>query len=187
MKVLIIDNYDSFTYNLFHYAEPFCSQLDVSFNDQINFDQIHTYDKIILSPGPGLPRESGDLLKLIDMVHQSKPILGVCLGQQAIAEYFGGNLFNMERVLHGKESGIVVIDDANIFKNLPNNFQVGRYHSWSVAKESLPPTLKITAVDKNGFIMAMKHSELPIETVQFHPESIMTEYGKLMIENWIKS
>lgn len=187
MNLAIIDNYDSFTYNLYHYAQAHCDQVDVFNNDQIDFKRLYDYDKIILSPGPGLPEESGDLMALIVEFHNKKPILGVCLGQQAIALHFGGTLFNMDQVLHGKETKINVIDDAVMFKNLPKTFEVGRYHSWAVEKESLPQALKITAIDEKGIIMAMKHMELPIETVQFHPESIMTEHGKQMIENWIKS
>lgn len=187
MRILVIDNYDSFTYNLVHYVQeyPNC-EVDVCRNDAIDFGAVGSYDGIILSPGPGLPSQSGDLLVLIEQYQQQKPILGVCLGQQAIAQAFGGELENLERVYHGEASAIDSIGNKHfLFNGVPHRFVVGRYHSWVVKKDSLPPCLQVNAIDSNGCIMALSHRELDICGVQFHPESILTQEGKRMIFNWL--
>ncbi|HQB77029.1 MAG TPA: aminodeoxychorismate/anthranilate synthase component II [Tenuifilaceae bacterium] len=187
MRILVIDNYDSFTYNLVHYVQeyPNC-EVDVCRNDAIDFGAVGSYDGIILSPGPGLPSQSGDLLVLIEQYQQQKPILGVCLGQQAIAQAFGGELENLERVYHGEASAIDSIGNKHfLFNGVPHRFVVGRYHSWVVKKDTLPPCLQVNAIDSNGCIMALSHRELDICGVQFHPESILTQEGKRMIFNWL--
>ncbi len=187
MRILVIDNYDSFTYNLVHYVQeyPNC-EVDVYRNDAIDFGAVGSYDGIILSPGPGLPSQSGDLLVLIEQYQQQKPILGVCLGQQAIAQAFGGELENLERVYHGEASAIDSIGNKHfLFNGVPDRFVVGRYHSWVVKKDTLPPCLQVNAIDSNGCIMALSHRELDICGVQFHPESILTQEGKRMIFNWL--
>ena len=191
MKVLIFDNYDSFTYNLVHVVEKIIHQkTDVYRNDKITLEKINEYDKIILSPGPGLPSESGLLLPLIKEYASSKSILGVCLGQQAIAEVFGGKLINLKEVYHGVATKIKV--DANrtksendIFKNLPDELEVGRYHSWIVAKENFPSDLEITAEDESGLIMGLRHKTFDLQGVQFHPESVLTPDGEKMMRNWL--
>jgi len=185
MKVLVIDNYDSFTYNLVHYLEPFCSEVTVVFNDQFSLDLVESFDKVVISPGPGLPKNAGILMAFLERYHNKKPILGVCLGLQAIVEYFGGELYNLTQVIHGKETNCHLLGEDVLFDGFPNQFKVGRYHSWAVNRESLPKELKITAEDPNGIIMAVKHIEFPISAVQFHPESIMTTNGKRIIENWL--
>ena len=187
MRILVIDNYDSFTYNLVHYVQeyPNC-EVDVCRNDAIDFGAVGSYDGIILSPGPGLPSQSGDLLVLIEQYQQQKPILGVCLGQQAIAQAFGGELENLERVYHGEASAIDSIGNKHfLFNGVPHRFVVGRYHSWVVKKDTLPPCLQVNAIDSNGCIMALSHRELDICGVQFHPESILIQEGKRMIFNWL--
>ena len=185
MKVLVLDNYDSFTYNLVQYIQEILEQkIDVFRNDEIDLDAIETYDFIILSPGPGLPKDAGIMPALIKRYAATKTILGVCLGHQAIGEAFGASLENLAHVFHGVETPVeVVAEDEPLFANMPTTFQAGRYHSWVVAKQDLPSELEITAVDEDGVIMAMRHKEFDVRGVQFHPESIMTEFGRKMLEN----
>lgn len=191
MKILIFDNYDSFTYNLVHVVEKIIhAKTDVFRNDKISLEKINEYDKIILSPGPGLPSESGLLLPLIKEYASSKSILGVCLGQQAIAEAFGGKLINLKEVYHGISTKIKVREERvkpenDIFKDLPNELEVGRYHSWIVADENFPADLEITAKDENGYIMALRHKTFDLQGVQFHPESVLTPDGEKMMRNWL--
>jgi anthranilate synthase component 2 len=189
INILLLDNYDSFTYNLLHLVEESgLANVTVIRNDKISLDKIKFYDKIILSPGPGLPKDAGIMPKLIEQYAKEKQILGVCLGHQAIAEAFGGTLFNLSNVLHGVYSPINIIDKNEVlFRNIPQNCHIGHYHSWAVSSETLPECLKITAVAQDGIIMAMRHREYDICGVQFHPESVLTEYGITMITNWILS
>ena len=192
MKILIFDNYDSFTYNLVHVVEKIIhGKVDVYRNDKISIEKMNDYDKIILSPGPGLPAESGLLLPLIKEYASSKSILGVCLGHQAIAESFGGNLINLTTVYHGVATKIKVNEertlfDNDLFQSLPSELEVGRYHSWIVNKENFPADLEITAEDENGFIMALRHKTYDVQGVQFHPESVLTPMGEKIMENWLK-
>lgn len=185
MKVLVLDNYDSFTYNLVQYIQEILDQkIDVFRNDEISLDAVDNYDFIILSPGPGLPKDAGIMPALIQRYAANKSILGVCLGHQAIGEAFGAELENLTDVFHGVETPVdVVVEDEVLFQEMPKTFQAGRYHSWVVAKESLPAELEITAVDKAGVIMAMRHKQYDVKGVQFHPESIMTEHGMKMLGN----
>ncbi len=187
MKVLILDNYDSFTFNLYHYVEPLCEQVDVIRNDAVDMDKLSGYDGIILSPGPGLPAESGKLLELIERMHNMTPLLGICLGHQAIAEFFGATLINLPQVLHGQPTECRVIENDLLFEGCGKEFLVGHYHSWVVKEEGIPAELIVTAKNINGYIMALRHSNLPISAVQFHPESILTPMGKKMIQNWVDS
>ena len=191
MKILIFDNYDSFTYNLVHVVEKIIhNKVDVYRNDKISLEKIKDYDKIILSPGPGLPCESGLLLSLIEKYASCRSILGVCLGQQAIAETFGGKLENLKNVYHGVATKIKVNDkrtssENDVFKSLPNELEVGRYHSWIVSKENFPGDLEITAEDENGYIMGLRHKKFDVQGVQFHPESVLTPMGERMMRNWL--
>jgi anthranilate synthase component II len=186
--ILVLDNYDSFTYNLVHYLEKKTDELvEVRRNDQIKIEEIEKYDKILLSPGPGIPSEAGILLDVIRTYAPSKKILGVCLGQQAIAEAFGGSLKNLEKVFHGVSTPIEVTEQDLLFSGIPQKFNVGRYHSWVVNENDLPSCLQITAVDQDVHIMALKHKEFNLRGVQFHPESILTEYGLEIIGNWVNS
>lgn len=194
MKILIFDNYDSFTYNLVHLVEKILHQkVDVFRNDAIELEAVNNYDKIILSPGPGVPIEAGLLLPLIKNYASTKSILGVCLGHQAIAEAFGGTLVNLTKVYHGVATSIKIINSEftstnksnNLFKDLPNEFEVGRYHSWVVSKENFPDNLEITAVDDNDYIMALRHKQYDLQGVQFHPESVLTPNGEKIISNWL--
>ena len=189
VKILLLDNYDSFTFNLYHYLESTGNhQIDVFRNDEIKLDEIKNYDKIVLSPGPGLPSEAGILMKLIKEYYSSKSILGVCLGHQAIAECFGAKLKNLNLVVHGQSKPIYKTDNSDyIFNGLPSQFNVGRYHSWVIDKKGLPKELKISSEDEQGEIMSFYHSNYNIRGIQFHPESILTEFGKEMIDNWVKS
>jgi len=186
-KVLVFDNYDSFTYNLVQIIERILDQkVDVVRNDQITLEEIGKYDKIILSPGPGIPEEAGILLDLIREYAPTKSILGVCLGQQAIAEAFGGNLINLSEIFHGvATSAELVKENTKIFKNLASGIEVGRYHSWAVNPEGFPEELEITAVDKDGMIMALQHKTYDVHGVQFHPESILTPDGEVIIKNFL--
>jgi anthranilate synthase component 2 len=192
MKILIFDNYDSFTYNLVHVVEKIIhGKVDVYRNDKISLEKVNDYDKIIISPGPGLPSESGLLLPLIKEYASSKSILGVCLGQQAIAESFGGKLINLKTVYHGVATKIKINEkrtqsENDIFKSLPNELEVGRYHSWIVGKEEFPKELEITAEDENGYIMALRHKKWDVQGVQFHPESVLTPDGEKIMRNWLK-
>jgi len=187
MKILILDNYDSFTYNLVQYVKEITgTRPDVVRNDKISLDAVDAYDFIILSPGPGLPHEAGIMIDLIKRYASTKKILGVCLGHQAIAEAFGGELFNLPKVYHGVATNIKITESSDlVFKNCPPEVVVGRYHSWAVVKENLPSELRITAVDEHGVIMALSHKTFDVKGVQFHPESIMTAYGKQMLQNFI--
>jgi anthranilate synthase component 2 len=189
MKVLVLDNYDSFTYNLVHLLKELGIYPDVFRNDKIALEQIAVYDKILLSPGPSLPKDAGIMPALIQNYASSKDILGVCLGHQAIGEAFGARLYNLPEVQHGVATEIHLCSKTEkLFEKLPIRFKVGRYHSWVIDKASLLPTdLEITAEDETGFVMAISHRKYAIKGVQFHPESILTEYGKEMIANWLKS
>lgn len=187
LKVLVFDNYDSFTYNLVQIIEKILNQkVDVIRNDQITLEEVDQYDKIILSPGPGIPEEAGILLELIKEYAPTKSILGVCLGQQAIAEAFGGNLINLSEIFHGVATTTdLVKEDTKLFKNLASGLEVGRYHSWAVNPENFPEELEITAVDKDGMIMALQHKTYDVHGVQFHPESILTPNGEVIIRNFL--
>jgi anthranilate synthase component 2 len=189
MKILVIDNYDSFTYNLVHIVKKISGvPVDVARNDEITLDQVSDYDKIILSPGPGLPDEAGLLTTIIREYAPYKTILGVCLGHQAICEVFGGKLINLKKVYHGIATPVRTTGKLSVlFKEMPESFEAGRYHSWIVDNEKLPDCLDITSVDEEGIIMSVKHKEYKIEGVQFHPESVLTPLGVKMIDNWIKS
>ncbi|MDZ4823344.1 MAG: aminodeoxychorismate/anthranilate synthase component II [Flavobacteriales bacterium] len=186
MKILVFDNYDSFTYNLVHAVEKITGeQVDVFRNDKISLSEIDSYDKIVLSPGPGIPSEAGILLDVVRTYAATKNILGVCLGHQAIGEAMGGELENLTTVFHGVSTKANVVHDDILFRDLPNEFEVGRYHSW-VVKEPLPNELIVTARDENGQVMAMKHSKHRVRGVQFHPESILTPLGEKILDNWLK-
>ncbi len=186
MKILIFDNYDSFTYNLVQLAEQITGEeVDVFRNDQIPLEDIEKYDKIILSPGPGIPEEAGILLDVIKKYAPTKSIFGVCLGQQAIAEAFGGSLINLSEIYHGVATEATQTKEHKIFNNLPKTLEVGRYHSWAVNPEDFPEELEITSVDKNGMIMSLKHKSYDVHAVQYHPESILTPNGKKILENFI--
>ncbi len=189
MKILILDNYDSFTYNLVHYIEEIIDdKVDVYRNDQISLEEVEKYDKIVLSPGPGIPNEAGILKPLIETYGKTKSILGVCLGCQAIAEVYGGKIINMNQVYHGVARP-VNIEDRNdyIYNNIPSPFMAGRYHSWVVDDTELPSNLTITSRDENGLVMGVRHNEYDVRGVQFHPESILTEHGKELIRNWLNN
>jgi anthranilate synthase component II len=184
MKTLVIDNYDSFTFNLVHYIFNITGEKpDVVRNDKIYFNEIGNYDNIILSPGPGLPSEAGFLIETIKKYYSTKNILGICLGHQAIAEALGGSLKKLENVYHGVSTSVRVKKEDNLFVNVPPLFNAGRYHSWVVDK--LPSELEITAVDEEGNIMAFSHKKYNVKGLQFHPESVMTEHGLLIMRNWL--
>jgi len=184
-QILLIDNYDSFTYNLVHYLEELGAQVTVRRNDKLSIEEVAAFSHIVLSPGPGIPDEAGLLKEIISTYAATKKILGVCLGQQAIAEVFGGRLENLSEVYHGIATPIKIIDpQATLFKDLPTEVVVGRYHSW-VVSEDLPESLKVTARDHKGQIMAIEHKDYPVHAVQFHPESILTPSGKKMLANWL--
>ena len=212
MRILVFDNYDSFTYNLVHLVEKILHEkVEVFRNDQIPLEKVKEYDKIILSPGPGIPVEAGLLLPLIKEYASSKSILGVCLGHQAIGEAFGGQLVNLETVYHGvatpvrvvsRESGVdsleSIVDSRqsavgskqsthhSLFEGLPNEFEAGRYHSWIVSDENFPEELEVTARDDNNYIMALQHKNFDVQGVQFHPESVLTPVGETILRNWLK-
>lgn len=186
MKILVLDNYDSFTYNLVQMIEQIVNEkIDVFRNNKISLEEVEKYDKIILSPGPGIPEEAGILLKLIKKYAPTKSIFGVCLGQQAIAEAFGGTLINLSEIYHGVATESTQINQHKLFKNLPETLEVGRYHSWAVNPENFPDELEITSVDKNGMIMSLKHKNYDVHAVQYHPESILTPKGKQILENFL--
>jgi anthranilate synthase component 2 len=188
MKVLVFDNYDSFTYNLVHLVQKILGEkVEVFRNDQIPLEKVADYDKIILSPGPGIPEEAGLLLPLIKEYAASKSILGVCLGHQAIGQAFGGSLENLSTVYHGVATNCNLSVDAPLFKGLPGHIPVGRYHSWIVKQKGFPQELEITATDDNGFIMALQHKKYDVQGVQFHPESVLTPDGETILRNWLKS
>ena len=186
-KVLVFDNYDSFTYNLVQMIERILQiKVDVVKNDEITLGEIDQYDKIVLSPGPGIPEEAGILLELIKKYASTKSILGVCLGQQAIAEAFGGSLINLSEIFHGVATSAEIIkQETKIFKDLQSGMEVGRYHSWVVNPKDFPEELEITAVDKDGMIMALQHKTYDVHGVQFHPESILTPEGEVIIRNFL--
>ena len=188
MKLLVLDNYDSFTYNLVHLIEKVSEiPFDVIRNDKISIDAVKAYDKILLSPGPGLPKDAGIMPELIKQYGSSKSILGVCLGLQAIGESYGGSLKNLETVFHGIATPITIISEDTIFNGCQKTFKVGRYHSWVINNNQLPTEFQITATDEQGNIMALKHRTHDVRGVQFHPESILSEYGEMMIHNWLKA
>ncbi|MNJ98183.1 Aminodeoxychorismate/anthranilate synthase component 2 [compost metagenome] len=185
-KILVIDNYDSFTYNLVHYLEDLDCKVTVLRNDEISIDEPAQYDKILLSPGPGVPDEAGLLKDIIKRYANSKSILGICLGQQAIAEVFGGSLINLEKVYHGVARPIhIIVDNEPLFTGLNTEIEVGRYHSWSVDPTTLPDVLETTSVDKEGNIMSLRHTIYDVKGVQFHPESILTPDGNKILANWL--
>ncbi|KJD31386.1 anthranilate synthase subunit II [Tamlana nanhaiensis] len=185
-KVLVIDNYDSFTYNLVHYLEDLNCEVTVVRNDKLQLEDVEPFDKIVLSPGPGIPDEAGLLKAIIEKYAATKSILGVCLGQQAIGEVFGGSLKNLDDVYHGVATNVTLsVDDEYIFNGLDKNIEVGRYHSW-VVNANLPETLEATSFDENGQIMSLRHKTYDVRGVQYHPESVLTPGGKKILENWVK-
>lgn len=187
MKVLVIDNYDSFTYNLVHYLEDLNCDVTVVRNDKLTLDDVEPYHKIVLSPGPGIPDEAGLLKAIIERFSPTKSILGVCLGQQAIGEVFGGSLINLDDVYHGVATNVTItVDDEILFKGLDKNIEVGRYHSW-VVNPNLPESLEATSVDANGQIMSLRHKVYDVRGVQYHPESVLTPHGKTILKNWIEN
>lgn len=187
MKILVIDNYDSFTYNLVHYLEDLDCEVTVYRNDEFAIDDIAHFDKILLSPGPGIPEEAGLLKAVIEKYGPTKSIFGVCLGQQAIGEVYGGTLSNLDKVYHGIATNVkTVVDDELLFQSLGKEFEVGRYHSW-VVNTDLPDVLEATSFDENGQIMSLRHKTYDVRGVQFHPESVLTPNGKRMLENWVKA
>ena len=188
MRILVFDNYDSFTYNLVHLVEKLMQQkVEVHRNDRIPLEKVKEYDKIILSPGPGVPSEAGLLLPLIKEYAASKSILGVCLGHQAIGEAFGGKLVNLSTVYHGVATPVKVLKPGALFEGLPETMEVGRYHSWVVSEEGWPEELEITARDEKGFVMGLRHKSLDVQGVQFHPESVLTPLGEKILANWLKN
>jgi anthranilate synthase component 2 len=186
-KILVIDNYDSFTYNLVHYLEDLDCEVTVYRNDEFELDEIAHFDKILLSPGPGIPDEAGLLKQVIQQYGPTKSIFGVCLGQQAIGEVYGGTLSNLDKVYHGVATNVTKsVNDELLFEGLENEFEVGRYHSW-VVNANLPDCLEATSFDENGQLMSLRHKNYDVRGVQFHPESVLTPNGKKMLENWVKS
>ena len=185
MKIVIIDNYDSFTYNLSHLVKELGAEVTVVRNDQFELADLEPYSKIILSPGPGIPSEAGLLLDVIRTYAGRKPILGVCLGHQAISEAFGGKLENLSDVFHGVATPCHIIADDPIFSGIERDITIGRYHSWVVAREGLPDCLEVTAVSDEGQIMALRHREFNVRGIQFHPESVLTPDGRRMLQNWM--
>ena len=186
MHIAIIDNYDSFTYNLSHLVKQLGAQVTVLRNDCFQLPELEPFDKLILSPGPGIPSEAGLLLEVIRHYAGEKPMLGVCLGEQAIGEAFGGRLTNLSEVFHGVQTPVQIVAQAPLFKGLPATIQVGRYHSWVVDQQALPDCLEVTAMSNEGQIMALRHKELPIHGIQFHPESVLTPEGKVIIQNFLQ-
>ena len=185
MKIAVIDNYDSFTYNLVHYLDDLGAEVTVFRNDEFELKELEPFEKILLSPGPGIPNEAGLLKEVIKTYASTKSIFGVCLGLQAIGEVFGGTLSNLEKVYHGVATKVSKTEDDFIFNDLPNEMEVGRYHSWVISNENFPQNLIITSKDENGQIMSAKHSVYDVRGVQFHPESVLTPYGKKILENWL--
>ncbi len=187
-KVLVIDNYDSFVYNLVHYLEDLGCEVTVKRNDQLSIEEVKPFQKILLSPGPGIPDEAGLLKEIIRSYANTKSIFGVCLGQQAIGEVFGGSLINLDEVYHGVATNVTLsVDNEPLFEGLDTTFEVGRYHSWVVSDKDLPSSLQVTSYDQNGQIMSLRHKELDVRGVQFHPESVLTPDGKKMLKNWINN
>ncbi len=186
-RILMIDNYDSFTYNLVHIVKKLGYEIDVFRNDKISLEEVGKYEKIMLSPGPGIPSEAGIIQEVVRKYGSTKNILGVCLGHQCIGEVFGGKLTNLDKVFHGIATPIKLINHRDsIFEGVPDQFSVGRYHSWVVDVDHFPSDLEITAIDESGKIMALRHKKFRVKGVQFHPESILTEYGEKIMENWLK-
>lgn len=186
MKILVLDNYDSFTYNLVHILRELGVDHEVHRNDKIALEAVEQFDKIMLSPGPGIPDEAGIMKAVVRKYSPQKSILGVCLGHQGIAEVFGAELFNIKHVLHGITSQIEIKKPAKLFQGLPNHFRITHYHSWAVKPESINDELEVTAVNGDGLVMALSHKKFDVHGVQFHPESVMTEHGKAIIENWLR-
>lgn len=188
MKILLVDNYDSFTYNLVHIIRENGYALDIYRNDKISVEEVKKYDKILLSPGPGIPDEAGIMKQVVSTYGASKSILGICLGHQGIAEVYGGKLFNIPTVLHGVTSRVEVRDSSDyLFKEIPKEFAATHYHSWAVVAEDFPTEMKITAVNPDGLIMGLAHTRHDVKGLQFHPESIMTLAGPAIIKNWLKN
>lgn len=190
MKILVLDNYDSFTYNLVYILRQlgYASQLDVFRNDKIRLEAVAAYDKILLSPGPGVPSEAGIMPELIKTYAPSKSILGICLGHQGIGEAFGAELINLSKVKHGLTDEVqITVEDHKLFANMPPKFTIGLYHSWAVKPESVHGVLAVTAIDKDGNVMGISHKDYDVQGLQFHPESIMTEHGIQIIRNWVES
>ena len=188
MKVAVIDNYDSFTYNLVHYLEDLGAKVTVFRNDEFDLQELESFLKILLSPGPGIPDEAGLLKQAVKHFASTKSILGICLGQQAIGEVFGGSLINLEKVYHGVATKVKQeVNDEELFKDIPAEFEVGRYHSWVVSNDGFPEELEITSKDENGQIMSLRHKKLDLKGVQFHPESVLTPHGKTILKNWLES
>jgi anthranilate synthase component 2 len=186
MNILVVDNHDSFVYNIVHLLDAFnIAKITVVKNDALHLESVNQYDKIVLSPGPGLPKDAGLMPRLLKEYAGSKSILGVCLGHQAIVEHFGGSLKNLEKPLHGISTRVKIISDDYLFDNLPKTFEIGHYHSW-VALNPLPEMLEVTSVDSNGNVMSFKHETLDIRGMQFHPESVLTPLGRQILENWLK-
>jgi anthranilate synthase component 2 len=186
-KILVIDNYDSFTYNLVHYLEDLDCEVIVKRNDKLTLDEVDVFDKILLSPGPGIPDEAGLLKAIIKQYAPTKSILGICLGQQAIGEVFGGTLINLDEVFHGVATNTeVIVDDEILFKNMDKTIEVGRYHSW-VVNPNLPEVLEATSIDANGQIMSLRHKFHDVRGLQYHPESVLTPNGKQILENWVNN
>ena len=187
IKVLVIDNYDSFTYNLVHYLEDLNCDVTVVRNDKLVLEDVEPFNKIVLSPGPGIPDEAGLLKPIIKKYAATKSILGVCLGQQAIGEVFGGSLINLDEVFHGVATKVTItVDDEILFKGLDKTIEVGRYHSW-VVNPNLPDNLEATSFDKNGQVMSLRHKEYDVKGVQYHPESVLTPNGKQILKNWVSN
>ncbi len=186
-QILLIDNYDSFTFNLYHYLDELNQGgVEVQRNDEVKLEGVPQYDMVVLSPGPGLPKQAGKLMEFLDLYATTIPILGVCLGQQAIAEHFGMKLKNLPKVVHGQARSIEIIQrEKGLFKGFPKSIKVGRYHSWVIDPESMHEDFSITSTDDEGNIMSIQHNTLPICAVQFHPESVLTEMGKEMLGNWL--
>lgn len=186
MRTVIIDNYDSFTYNLAHLVRALGAEVSVLRNDQFVMDDLATYDKIILSPGPGIPSEAGLLMQVIATYAGRTPILGVCLGHQAIGEHFGGQLANLSQVFHGVATDISICAPDYIYNELPARIQVGRYHSWVVDTKGLPDCLEVTSLSDEGQIMSLRHKQYDVRGIQFHPESVLTPDGRKIIDNWLR-
>ncbi|MGB0402884.1 MAG: anthranilate synthase component II [Salibacteraceae bacterium] len=188
MRILLVDNYDSFTYNLVHYIEQFASEVMLIRNDEPYESKLKRADKVVLSPGPGLPKDAGKLLEIIDKTIDIKPLLGVCLGHQAIGVHYGAQLKNLKQVHHGAQSQLNILDKQDlIYKGISPNSEIGHYHSWVIDKSTIPKNLLVTADSLNGEIMSVRHKKSPVWGVQFHPESILTKQGLQMIKNWVKA
>ncbi len=185
MSIAMIDNYDSFTYNLVHLVKELGAEIEVFRNDQFELPELERFEKIMLSPGPGIPEEAGKLIDVIREYAGKKPILGICLGEQAIGEFFGGKLVNLSDVFHGVQTPAHIVSSDPIFNDMEKDIVVGRYHSWVVDAESIPPCLEVTCISDEGQVMALRHRNYDIRGIQFHPESVLTPEGKKMINNWI--